>query len=300
MAESADNSAGDGEKAKPEAIKASTGDSANGSGATPPAEPADSAKSATETKPAITAEINDLPVVEAPKLGAGDEEVTPEGAEPAAESIVIPLPVPFVEAASEAPHESATEAGAAAAPSRSSRFALLAASVALAAALGSFVGTMSASGVSQLFHPATSASNEEEFSATVKAMKAQYAELSVLKSNLDAASRSTTSQFSKIADRLDHIDKHSNAAPETTGSIASAAPAQAVPPPAAEPLPPVLDGWMVQDVQNGRALVASRHGGIFDVGTGSFLPGVGRIEAIKRQDGEWIVVTARGTIVSGR
>ena len=56
----------------------------------------------------------------------------------------------------------------------------------------------------------------------------------------------------------------------------------------------------MQDVRNGRAMVESRYGGVFVVGSGSFLPGLGRVEAVKRQDGEWVVVTARGLITSGR
>jgi hypothetical protein len=39
---------------------------------------------------------------------------------------------------------------------------------------------------------------------------------------------------------------------------------------------------------------------VFVVGTGGSLPGLGRVEAIKRQDGQWVVVTARGTITSGQ
>jgi hypothetical protein len=62
----------------------------------------------------------------------------------------------------------------------------------------------------------------------------------------------------------------------------------------------ILQDWIVQDVQNGRALVESRSGGVFDVGAGSVLPGVGRVDAVKRQDGQWLVLTARGTITSGR
>jgi len=54
----------------------------------------------------------------------------------------------------------------------------------------------------------------------------------------------------------------------------------------------------VQDVRGGRALVESRYGAVFEVGPGSVLPGLGRVEIIKRQDGQWIVVTARGLISS--
>jgi hypothetical protein len=61
----------------------------------------------------------------------------------------------------------------------------------------------------------------------------------------------------------------------------------------------ILQDWAVREVQNGRALVESRFGGIFDVGAGSVLPGVGRVDSIKRQDGQWLVLTARGTITSG-
>jgi hypothetical protein len=61
-----------------------------------------------------------------------------------------------------------------------------------------------------------------------------------------------------------------------------------------------LQDWIVHDVQNGRALVESRYGGLFAVAAGSVLPGIGRVDTIKRQDGHWVVLTARGTITSAR
>jgi glycine/D-amino acid oxidase-like deaminating enzyme len=39
---------------------------------------------------------------------------------------------------------------------------------------------------------------------------------------------------------------------------------------------------------------------MFDVARGSTIPGLGRVESIKRQDGKWVVVTAHGTIMSAR
>ena len=39
----------------------------------------------------------------------------------------------------------------------------------------------------------------------------------------------------------------------------------------------LLEGWIVQDVRRGRALVASRDGGMFVVTTGASLPGLGRV-----------------------
>jgi hypothetical protein len=42
----------------------------------------------------------------------------------------------------------------------------------------------------------------------------------------------------------------------------------------------------------------NRHGDIFEITGGSMLPGLGRAQAIKRQDGDWVVITARGIIAS--
>jgi hypothetical protein len=82
------------------------------------------------------------------------------------------------------------------------------------------------------------------------------------------------------------------AAPEVTGSIATP-PAAAV---EAKPADRVLDGWVVHQVVNGRALGESRYGNMFEIVAGGFLPGVGRVEQIRRHDGHWQVVTARGVI----
>ena len=37
--------------------------------------------------------------------------------------------------------------------------------------------------------------------------------------------------------------------------------------------------------------------GIFEVYAGDPIPGLGRAEAIRRQDGRWVVVTSKGLIV---
>jgi hypothetical protein len=252
MAESQDNSA-DGEKSEPEAVKAHDSKSID----------------------------RNLPMVVAPKLGAGEDE-----------------------AIDEAPAEPAEETVASAMPAHSARFLMLAASVAFAATFGSFVGSVSGSGFVRYFYPMTPEATTERASAessgdALRAIKQQLAELSTIKANLDTASRSTTTQIAKIADRLDRLDQH--ASTETTGSIASA-PASASAPVTEQPklTDRILQDWIVQDVQNGRALVESRSGGVFDVGAGSVLPGVGRVDAVKRQDGQWLVLTARGTITSGR
>jgi hypothetical protein len=213
----------------------------------------------------------------------------------------------------------------AAAPARSKRFVMLAASVAFAAGFGSFIGSVSGSGLARFIYPPAPApaptSGIENTIAAMREIKLELAELAALKSSLDIAglkssldntARSTTNQFAKIADRLDRIDQRSAAAAETTASLPAATqvaspPAQTaalavVTPPAEQPKlnDRILQDWIVHDVQNGHALVESRYGGLFAVSAGSVLPGIGRVDMIKRQDGHWVVLTARGTITSAR
>jgi hypothetical protein len=298
MGESPDKNLGDGKKAESEtesqAIQAAASESTGAGGEKPEGRSID----------------NNLPVVWSPKLGARDgmSDESPE-------SDAHEGPSSDDEAVNEAPNQTA----AAAPRAHSSRFALLAASVAVVAALGSFVGSLSASGFVHFWPAAAARSNATEASAAsaLAAIKAELAELSTLKANLDGATRSANGQFAKIADRLDHVeraqtdpatkiahiadtvdrlDKRSAAAPETTGTIAAG---QA---PATEPKLPdrILADWIVRGVRGGRALVFNRYGGVFDVASGNILPGLGRVETIKREDGQWIVVTARGVITSGR
>ena len=226
------------------------------------------------------------------------------------------------DAPSEAAEEPAAAGGAAAvaAPARSSRFALLAASLALAAGLGAVVGSLSASGLAHLspVAAATPKSGMAEANA-LQAVKAELAELSALKASLDGTARNANGQFAKIADRLDRVERAqiepaakiahmaeaidrlekknvmaaASAAPETTGAIPNKQPAA----PAEAKLPDkILPNWVVQDVRRGRALVENSNGGVFAVVAGSVLPGLGLVESIKRQDGQWVVVTARGVI----
>ena len=64
-------------------------------------------------------------------------------------------------------------------------------------------------------------------------------------------------------------------------------------PPKEESKPPVAEGWRLRDFYAGRAVVESRNGTLFEVGPGSNLPGLGRVETIKRENGKVVVVTRK-------
>jgi hypothetical protein len=60
---------------------------------------------------------------------------------------------------------------------------------------------------------------------------------------------------------------------------------------------PTLDGWVLRDITNDGAVIEGRQG-LFEVLAGDAMPGLGRVEAIRRQDGRWVVVTTKGLIVA--
>jgi hypothetical protein len=252
-----------------------------------------------------------LPVVWSPKLDAGgslEDEFFDADAAP---------PPPDDEATyGEAAKEEVSETAAPAKQPRSWRFAMLAATIALAACVGSFVGSLTGAGVGRLVPEAAPSANTADASSILRAVKSELAELSAMKSNLDGSIRNANTQFVAIAERLDRVERAAtnpaaqlahiadavdrlnkiNATPETTGSIAP----MTTPPAEPKIVDRIVEDWVVQDVHGDRALVEGRNGSLFEVGAGSILPGVGRVEAVKRQDGQWVVVTARGLITSGR
>jgi hypothetical protein len=56
---------------------------------------------------------------------------------------------------------------------------------------------------------------------------------------------------------------------------------------------------VVRDVHRGTALLEGRMG-LIEVDQGDVVPGLGRVDAIRKQDGRWVVVTPRGLIMPPR
>ncbi len=83
---------------------------------------------------------------------------------------------------------------------------------------------------------------------------------------------------------------------DVTGAIAQP---QSEPPAASKDTSrlPVVRGWVLRNVYDGAALIQGPRG-LVEVEIGDPLPGGGRIEAIRRQSGRWVVVTSRGLIVA--
>jgi len=204
------------------------------------------------------------------------------------------------------------------------RYAPLAAGIVLAVAVGAIAGAAALSTLRPDTSAATAAATAQAASEThaLKATVAQLtSEVTTLKTALSSAQRTTTSQVGKLSERIERAEK---AQAEPAAKIAKITEtvdrlekkqqqAAAAPPPApvaaANPditgsirkedaRPPVAEGWRLVDFYQGRAVVESRAGTLFEVGPGSNLPGLGRVETIKRENGRVVVVAKNGTILA--
>ncbi len=79
----------------------------------------------------------------------------------------------------------------------------------------------------------------------------------------------------------------------TTGTIRAANP-----PPAIDPVVPVLSDYRLHYIRDGEALVVGKDESVYRVGLGTMVPGVGRVISIERRGDQWVVVTPRGLIVA--
>ena len=197
-----------------------------------------------------------------------------------------------------------------------SRFTLLAAALALAAALGAMIGALAAYGLARPANIAVAGRpGLEEVQALKENVVQARVELAALKLSIDSANRNAAAQLTRISERIDRVERtqaepaaklakavdalerlsRGEAAPkDVTGSV--------LPPPAAvnqASKSGAIDGWVVRDVHRGTALIEGRMG-LIEVDQGDVVPGLGRVDAIRRQDGRWVVVTSKGLIMPPR
>ena len=186
---------------------------------------------------------------------------------------------------------------------RHKRHALLAASVALAAAFGVVVGAAATGGFSK---PVPVAVTSEETKATEQSLARLTKEVTGLKASFEAANKTAHSQFAKITERLSSSEITGSLTPPQTvpPTQQTSAPLPAPRPAIAElPAPPrlsIVSDWSIRDTRDGYVYVQGHGGDVYQVVPGAPLPGLGPVEQIKRQDGRWVVVTPKGVIVSMR
>ena len=272
------------------------------------------------------------PRIEVPKFEAKVEPKTESKPEPKPGKLIVMAPSDRSwDREDFAPHVKADE------PSEAGgkrRLSAMVAVVAIAASVGAISGALATAGMMHFAAPAPA--QVADTSALDASVARIDADLVALKANVEHTSKTGLGQFNRANDRLDKLEKAqaepmariaklsetvdklratppaapaqaAAAAParETTGSIAPTQVATAAAAPAPVPAAPrtevgrlpTIDGWVLRDVSNGGALIEGR-GGLYEVYAGDPIPGVGRVDAIRRQDGRWVVVTSKGLIVA--
>ena len=278
--------------------------------------------------PKVEAPKVEVPKVEAPKV----EATKPEAAKP--EAARFPGNVMIMSPGDRAWNGDSTgakaEAGKSAEPSGKRRIAAMAAVVALATVAGALGGALATAGLGHFAGGEPAVAKDSALEASVARIDA---DIVALKASVEHTSKMGMSQFNKTSDRLDKVEKAQAepaarlaklseavdklratpqaapaavaaatpvAAKEVTGSVtplATAAAAAAAQAKTEVGRLPTVDGWVLRDVANGGALIEGRHG-IYEVYAGDPIPGVGRVDAIRKQDGRWVVVTSKGLIVA--
>jgi hypothetical protein len=277
----------------------------------------------------------DAPKVEAPRIEVPKISAAPQAeskAEPKPGKLIVMAPSDHSWDREEfAPHVKADEPR----ETGKRRLSAMAAVVAIAACVGAISGALATAGMMH-FAASPAPAQVADTGALDASVSRIDADIVALKANVEHSSKTGLSQFNRANDRLDKIEKAQAepiaklaklsetvdklratppAAPvqaaatmpakETTGSIAPTQVATAAAAPAPTPAAPKTDvgrlptveGWVLRDVSNGGALIEGR-GGLYEVYAGDPIPGVGRVDAIRRQDGRWVVVTSKGLIVA--
>jgi hypothetical protein len=254
----------------------------------------------------------EMPFIVSPSISPATETVTQAAAEASAQaSIAADVDTNSVSAGSVVEDTSAAKPDSQtpkrrlfSLPPRHQRHALIALSMAIAAALGAVVGAAASGAFSK---PAMVDIAVEENKATQQSVARLAKEVTSLKASLDTANKSANSQIAKISERLGR---------ESAGITSSVTPPQTVAPPTQTSAPvsspkapvaaeshasrlPIVENWSIREARDGFIYVQG-HGDIYQVVPGAPLPGLGPVEKIRRQDGRWVVVTPKGIIVSMR
>ncbi|MBH5401749.1 hypothetical protein HZZ13_28755 [Bradyrhizobium sp. CNPSo 4010] len=275
----------------------------------------------------------DAPKVEPPRIEVPKVEAEAKPEPKLGKLIVMPPSDRAFEREEFAPHGKADEPRE---TGSKRRLSAMAAVVAIAASVGAISGALATAGMMHFAAPAPAPVQVADTSALDASVARIDADLVALKANVEQSSKTGLTQFNRANDRLDKLEKAqaeplariaklsetvdklratppaapaqaATAAPkETTGSIASTQTQVATAAAAPAPAPvapktevgrlPTIEGWRLRNASNGGALIEGRDG-LYEVYPGDPIPGVGRVDAIRRQDGRWVVVTSRGLIV---
>jgi hypothetical protein len=224
------------------------------------------------------------------------------------------------------------------APARGRRFAAMAAMLLLAVIAGAAGGAFATIALSHLTETTAAAAPDVatleasvgRIDADIMALKAgltsnagltQFNKTGDRLERIEKAQTEAAGKLAKLGDAVDKLRTAGSAAAtpvasatlkDVTGTVTAPAGAQALPMPQLHAPPavstagtapaevgrlPTVESWVLRDVSRGVALIEGR-GGLYEVMAGDPVPGLGRVDAVRKQDGRWVVVTSKGLIVA--
>jgi hypothetical protein len=196
-------------------------------------------------------------------------------------------------------------------------FPRLAAAIALAIAGGAMAGSLGTLWITRTDQSEQQALARSETNQLKSAIERLNSDLAAVRSGVESSGRGTGTQFARLTERMDKLER---AQSEPAAKIAkinetldrldrrtrdlpdlSPVPERIAAPVPIKEIPriSVVPGWVVRSVYDGAALIQGRIG-LIEVEVGDPLPGGGRVEAIRRQDGRWVVVTSKGLILAAQ
>lgn len=121
-------------------------------------------------------------------------------------------------------------------------------------------------------------------------------DIDAMRSSLDASDHSRRKEIVDIGQRVDRLE-HMIAVGDVTGSLGSMVrKRRGLVGPRKLAAARAMSGWSVLGGQNGAATITGQNG-TYDVTSGSFVPGIGRVSSVRQRANRWVVVTEKGTIV---
>ena len=191
----------------------------------------------------------------------------------------------------------------------------LAAAIALAIAGGAMAGSLGTLWITRADQSEQQALARNETNQLKSAIERLNSDLAAVLSSVESSGRGTSTQLARLTERMDKVERAEPAAkiakinetldrldrrtrdlpdlPPVPERIAAPVPIKEI------PRVSIVPGWVVRSVYDGVALIQGRIG-LVEVEVGDPLPGGGRVEAIRRQDGRWVVVTSKGLILAAQ
>ncbi len=134
--------------------------------------------------------------------------------------------------------------------------------------------------------------------ASRRGQRGTNAQLTKIGERVDRIERGQAEPVARLSKAVDALERIVRAATTRINRDVTQPPAAAAAAAASKPAA-VVEGWVVRDVHRGTALLEGRMG-LIEVDQGDVVPGLGRVEAIRKQDGRWIVTTSKGPIMPAR